>query len=341
MDGEIEKKGNSSKPASELRFDLVSKDWVVIATGRGRRPETFKNHREKQETIPTKDCPFCNLETQAGPVLIYPVEEPANWKISVVPNKYPAFSQGHSLHERAVGPYQVMDGIGFHEVVITRDHNESIALLSPDRVKHVIDAYQERYLELMNEKNVNYVSIFHNHGREAGASIAHPHSQIIAMPVTDPDLRRSLDGSRVFFEMQGKCVHCTMMEWELEDRSRIVYENEQYVAVAPFASRVAFEIRIYPKEHKAYFERVKETEKHQLAEALKTCLFKIYKGLDDPAYNFFLHTSPCDGKSYDHYHWHFEIMPKTSTWAGFELGTGIQISTIEPEKAAEYLRQIN
>lgn len=330
---------SEKKPASELRFDLVSKDWVVIATGRARKPETFKNGKRVKAEAPQSECPFCNLETQGKPVYLYPPDG-SEWKIAVIPNKFPAFSQGLHLHERAVGPYQVMDGIGFHEIVITRDHKEHIALLADDRVKHIIDAYQERYLELMNEKHVNYISVFHNHGQEAGASIAHPHSQIIALPVTDPDLQRSLEGSRRFFEMHGKCVHCTMMEWDIEERLRVIYENEQYVAVVPFASRVAFEMRIYPKEHKAYFERIKENEKHQLAQALKACLHKVYKVFDDPAYNFFLHTSPCDGKNYDHYHWHFEILPKTSIWAGFELGTGIQISTIEPEKAAEYLRNI-
>jgi UDPglucose--hexose-1-phosphate uridylyltransferase len=158
--------------------------------------------------------------------------------------------------------------------------------------------------------------------------------------MTDPDLRRSLDGSQQFFEMHGKCVHCMMLEWDLEEKRRIIFENDQFVALAPFASRVAFEVRIYPKEHKAYFERIKEDEKIKLAEALQVTLNKICKGLVDPPYNFFIHTAPCDGRNYDHYHWHFEILPKTSIWAGFELGTGIQISTIEPEKAAEYLRSI-
>jgi UDPglucose--hexose-1-phosphate uridylyltransferase len=215
-----------------------------------------------------------------------------------------------------------------------------LAHFKVEKIKQVIDAYQERYLALMNEKLINYVSIFHNHGKEAGASIFHPHSQIIATPVIDPDLRRSLDGSQHFFEAQGKCVHCAMLEWDLEEKSRIIFENDKFVVLSPFAAKVAFETRIYPKEHKAYFERIKEDEKIKLAEALQVALNKICKGLVDPAYNFFIHTSPCDGKSYDHYHWHFEILPKTSVWAGFELGTGIQISTIEPEKAAEYLRNI-
>ncbi len=326
------------KPASELRFDLVSKDWVVIATSRGQRPSTFAQQRVKEETD-QKDCPFCDLGVKTQPLLEYKNEK-GEVELVVIPNKFPAFSRSDSLHERAQGPYSLMDGVGFHEVVVTTDHKKSMAEFSVAQVRRVIDAYQERYLELANEKFVNYISIFVNYGREAGASVSHPHSQIIAIPLIDPDLQRSLNGSRLFFENQGECVHCKMLEWDLEDKRRIIFENKEFVVLVPFASRVAFETRIYPKEHHPYFERIKDREKEQLAEALQMALSKIFKGLNDPAYNFFLHTAPTDGKDYGHYHWHFEILPKTAIWAGFELGTGIEISTVEPEEAAEYLREI-
>jgi len=330
---------SNKKPISELRFDLVSKDWVVIATGRAKKPEEFAKQERLKITVETKDCPFCNLATQGTPLLEYK-DERGKVEVAVIPNKYPAFLSSDSLRERAEGPYSLMDGVGYHEVVVTRDHKKSLAELPLAQVRLVIDAYQERYLELANEKFVNYVSVFHNHGQEAGASIAHPHSQIIAIPIIDPDLQDSLNGSRLFFETQGECVHCKMMEWDKEDKRRVIYENKEFVVLCPFASRAAFEARIYPKEHHPYFERIKETEKDQLADALQVALIKIFKGLNDPAYNFFLHTAPADGKDYGHYHWHFEILPKTSTWAGFELGVGIEISTVEPEAAAKYLREI-
>lgn len=330
---------SSKKPISELRFDLVSKNWVAIATGRAKRPEEFSKQERLKVEVDKKDCPFCNLATQEKPVLEYK-NEAGQVEVAVIPNKYPAFAQTGSLNERAEGPYSIMDGVGFHELVVTGDHNKSLAQLPIAQVRRVIDAYQERYLELANEKFVNYVSIFHNHGREAGASIVHPHSQIMAIPVMDPDIQGSLNGSRLFFDTQGECVHCTMMEWDLEDKQRIIFENKEFVVLCPFASRAAFEVRVYPKEHHPYFERIKDAEKDQLAEALQTALKKIYQGLNDPAFNFFLHTSPADGKDYGHYHWHFEIMPKTSVWAGFELGAGIEISTVKPEDAAEYLRKI-
>jgi len=232
-----------------------------------------------------------------------------------------------------------MDGAGFHEVIITRDHKKHLALLPIEKVEEVIKAYQERYLALMEHKCVNYISIFHNHGREAGATIPHPHSQLIAMPILPSDIRRSLQGAKTYREEHNRCVHCTMLKWEREER-RSIFQNEHFIVYAPFVPRTAFELRIYPREHKSNFEKISKTERKYLAEALWWALYKLYKGLKDPAYNFFIHTAPCDGKDYKYYHWHFEIWPKTAIWAGFELGTGIEISTIEPEEVAKFLRRV-
>jgi len=340
------KKTNVNGTPSELRFDLVSGDWVLIATGRSRRPAFFKKEKREPFYLPKKKCPFDNIVKQEQYIFALPgghsrdvsKNPPLDWRVVVVPNKYPALTPGETLNERTEGPYKIVSGVGHHEVVITRDHQKSIAHFTKEEAKELIDVYQERFLDLMNEKLVNYVAIFHNHGREAGASIPHPHSQIIALPLIDPDLSRSLAGSRSYWNPNKKCVHCVMLEWDKKDGRRIVLENDHFFAVCPFASRVAFEVRIYPKQHLAYFERVKDEEKYSLADALRKILLKLSKGLNDPAYNFFIHTAPSDGKNYDDYHWHLEILPKTATWAGFELGTGIEISTIEPEKAAAYLK---
>ncbi|MFH1036894.1 MAG: galactose-1-phosphate uridylyltransferase [Patescibacteria group bacterium] len=332
---------------SELRFDPVSRDWVVIATGRAKRPEMFKDESRKKENAPKEDCPFCKMSKQEKPALIISGGKkavigdklPDDWSVVVIPNKYPAFCKSDSLNARSDGPYQIMDSVGFHEVVITRDHEKKLANLSLEQMKEVIDAYQDRYLVLKKNKFVSYILIFHNSSREAGASIAHPHSQIIAIPFIDPDLHSSINGSRVYFQTHEECVHCVMLDWDRKDGRRIVFENEDFVVLIPFASRIAFETRVYPKKHQVHFEDITDNQKKFFAEALKVALEKLYKGLDDPPYNFFIHTAPCDGRDYGHYHWHLEIFPKTSTWAGFELGAGIEISTIEPEAAAEYLRK--
>lgn len=335
---------------SELRLDLVSRDWVVIATGRAKRPEMFKQEKRRKEEVPQSLCPFCKVETWETALLVFshgkkiPVQAgdriPKDWTTIVIRNKYPAFLPSHYLNKRIEGNiYQRMNAVGFHEVVVTRDHKKQLSQFSNQQVKEVIDVYRERYLELMKEKFVNYVSIFHNHGVEAGASVVHPHSQIITTYLIDVDLQQTLFNSQRHFKNYGKCVYCQMVEWERKFKKRIIFENKEFIALCPFASKAAFEIIISPKRHLSNFEQITEEEKWQLAEAFRVALNKLYKALNDPAYNFYLHTAPCDGRNYDHYHWHWTILPKTATWAGFEIGTRMEISTIEPEKAAEYLRK--
>jgi UDPglucose--hexose-1-phosphate uridylyltransferase len=329
----VRKKTKKIKFPSELRFDLVSKDWVVIATGRARRPEMFKREKRIKIKIPKKKCPFCNLKTQKKPILIYP-------NTIVIPNKFPAFLPQLKWEKKLEGNlYQTINAVGFCELVITRDHEKSLALLPVENIKEVLNCYQERYLELQKLPFVNYILIFHNHGVEAGASQPHPHSQIVTTPLIDIDLQKALINSEKYFKEKGKCLYCQMNNWERKVKKRIVFENKDFLALCPFASKASFEVIISPKKHLSYFERITETEKWQLAEAFKIVLNKLYKALNDPPYNFYLHTAPCDGKDYSYYHWHFTILPKTGIWAGFEIGTRMEISTITPEKAAQYLRK--
>ena len=342
-------KKQTIKFPSELRLDLASKDWVVIATGRARRPETFKKEKPKRDGSSEKECPFCQIQTQKEPTLVFANGKEVvfegwdkiskDWTVVVIPNKYPAFSPHPHLDKKiAGGIYQKMNAVGFHEVVVTRDHEKQMANFSAGQIKEVLDVYQKRYLQLMPEKFVNHISIFHNHGPEAGASIAHPHSQIVTTPLIDVDLRNALLNSKIQSKERKECIYCRMNKWEQKVKERIIFENEEFLAVCPFASKTAFQVIISPKKHLSYFEKIEENEKWGLAEVFQKVLSKIYKGLNDPDYNFYLHTAPCDGKNHNYYHWHWTILPKTSTWAGFEIGTRMEISTIEPEKAAEYLR---
>ncbi len=339
----METKKNTNNKFSELRQDPVTGDWVVIATGRARRPEEFAAQKRVQmEENSGKLCFFCYPEetNQEPDVLIYK-NSGDDWTLRVIPNKYPALSSGRPAKKIGEGPYFSMEGSGFHEVIVTRDHEKQIADLDILEIAEVIDAYQERYISLMNRKNVNYIEIFHNHGREAGASIAHPHSQLIALPVISPYVRLELDGAEIYYQANRHCVFCSIAAWEAENSRRLVFENSDFLVFCPFASRAAFETWIVPKKHKPYFERISREEKVKLAEALRAAISKTYKALDDPAYNFYLHTAPCDGRDYPHFHWHIEILPRTSVWAGFELSTGIEISTIQPEAAAEFLKNIS
>ncbi len=327
---------------SQLRRDLVSGTWVVYSTKRDERPDFSKRKlQEKENKKDKKNCPFCkeNISSQEKDVLVY-LKDNGGWSLKVFPNKFPALcSEYKNIHRREHGPFEVIDGVGYHEVLVTEDHWKDIPDLEVASVAEIMDAYQERYIALMNRKHIKYICIFKNYGTEAGASIEHPHSQIVAMPVIDPDVFRSLSGSEEYYRAHLECVHCTMIEWEKESGKRIIFENEEFIIVCPFVSRVPFEMRIYPKRHLSYFERITDDQKIKLAEAMKFCLSKLKKNLNDPDYNLFLHTAPCNGQTYDHYHWHFEIFPKTNVWAGLELSTGIEVCSVIPERAARMLRE--
>jgi UDPglucose--hexose-1-phosphate uridylyltransferase len=332
--------------SSELRYDLISKNWVVVATGRGKRPESFKKKKGKKEK--NSFCPFCKLKKEEKPVLIFNKGKKVSldnfsgkWTTVVVPNKYPAFSPGINLDKKKEGEfYQKMNALGHHEVVVTKSHEKSLALLKVEEIKEVFDAYQERYLSLMDKPFVKHVFIFHNHGKEAGASLAHPHSQIVTTPLVDIDLGRALANARkYYYKSKGKCIYCEMNKWEKKVGKRIIFENKHFIALCPFASKSSFQVIISPKKHLAYFEKITEREKQSLAEAFKEVLRKLYKGLGDPSYNFYIHAAPSDGAEYPFYHWHWTILPKTSTWAGFELGAQMEVLTVSPEQAAEYLKK--
>lgn len=334
---EIKIEKTKVSPESELRQDIVTGDWVVIATGRAKRPDAFV---QSERTPATEEFdPFEDPEAsgQEKDVLIYRLED-GDWSLRVLPNKYPAFSRGKPVRELSEGPYFAMNGVGYHEVVITRDAKRPLPLLETWQVAEVIDAYQERYLALMNKKSVNYIQVIHNHGKEAGASLSHPHSQIMAIPVISPYIELELSGAERYYKSNKAKVYDIIAQYESEERKRVVFENDHFIVFCPFASRSAFEMMILGKRPNPYFERITTEEKFACAEALQKGLQALYQGLKDPAYNFYIHSAPCDGREYPHYQWHIEILPHTATWGGFELSTGIEVSAIQPEAAAEFLR---
>ncbi len=341
----MNEEGKRKEFPSELRYDISSGDWVVIASGRAKRPEMFKTEKRIKEESSEKECPFCDFDNLKNAIVAFENGEKVdelteNWSAISIPNKFPAFLPDDELEKRYEnGLYQTMNAVGYHEVVVTRDHCKSLGELPVGKVREVFALYKQRYLELKEKKHVNYVSIFHNHGVEAGASIAHPHSQILTTPLIDVDLNKALAKGRDYHENKKSCIYCQMNEWEMEKKERIVYENDLFLVICPFASKAAFQTIISPKGHLAYFEEITEKELDLLADAFSVALSKLHKGLNDPPYNFYLHCAPSDGMDHSYYHWHWTILPKTSVWAGFELGARMEISTIKPEKAAEYLRE--
>jgi len=327
---------------SEFRKDLVSGDWIVIATERKKRPHEFKAVKRKKS--PKRNCVFENPKNaSAGGVVLSSVPEGKDWRIQVIPNKYPAVSKDGIwvLDENQIGPFIVLPGYGYHEVVITRDHTKSFADLESEDALSLLKVFRDRYKSLSSDKNLAYIHIFANHGETAGASIYHPHYQILGIPIIPPDVRRSLHGSAEYKNTHKVCVHCTQIAWELEQSKRIIHETEKAVVFAPYVSKEPFEMRVFLKEHRPFFEESTDEELKVVAEALQDALKKLKKALNDPDYNFFFHTSPSRNRdSHSHYHWHIELVPRTNISAGFELGTSVEVNTLDPDDAASFLRNV-
>lgn len=308
---------------SEFRKDIVSGEWILIAGGLKKKPNFFA--AKKARPAPKKRCPFENLSSEF---------------VAVTPNKFPVLAP-HKICPVPIaeGPYQKMAGVGFQEIVITKDHNRSLGFMKTDEILLVVEAYIERYLALKSEKCVEYILIFHNHGASAGATVAHPHSQILALPVIPLDVYRSLFGSARYFQKHGKCVHCVLIKKEFKDKKRIIVKNKFFVAIAPYASHVSFETRIYPLRHNSNFEEISTSEKKSLSDILRIVFAKMKNGMNDTDYNFFIHTAPTKARNSGHYHWHMEILPRTSIWGGLELGSGTEVIKVPPEEAALILRK--
>lgn len=334
---------------SELRQDLVSGDWILIAPGRGKKPEEFLEKR-KRPRIPKKGCPFEDPKIAGGgeiiaayiPDSVVPrASYHKNWRVQLVPNKYPAvFHNGFEAKEKKIGPYTTVFGVGYHDLLITKDHNNNFPRLSKNDANLVFKVFRDRYATLLDNPDVAYISTFHNWGLKAGASVYHPHYQMIALPVIPPDVEHSLAGSRLYFQKNKQCVHCVQLAWEKKEKKRIIYENNYAIAFAPFVSKSEFEIRVFPKQHLPFFEDTLGSIMSYIVEALQKTLRLMEKSLKDPDYNFFIHTAPLNNKNhFSHYHWHIEIIPKINIPAGFELGTGIEINVVDPDEAARYIRK--
>ena len=324
----------------ELRKDPVVERWVIIATERARRPMDFA-----PETVTPRGangCPFCPGREDRTPPELYRSggAENGSWAVRVVPNKFPALHPEGEVHAAGEGIYDRIDGVGAHEVVIeSPDHFASLGTLPASHVGEVLVAYRERLLALRKDPRLEYVLIFKNHGVAAGASLEHPHSQLIATPILPELIAEELEGATRYFRMKERCVWCDVVSQERRDGSRLVLEEDGFVAIAPFAPRFPFETWILPTAHRSSFEGVSTDEVDSLSRLLRDLIGRLGRLFDDPPYNFALHTAPLKAGDPEHFHWHLELMPKLTHLAGFELGTGFFINPTPPEDAARFLRQ--
>jgi UDPglucose--hexose-1-phosphate uridylyltransferase len=328
----------------ELRKDPIHGMWVIISTERSRRPSDFV---PEERRLIGGFCPLCEGNEERTPPEIISFRDNGTlpnspgWSLRVVPNKFPALRIEGDLSREGEGVYDKMNGIGAHEVVIeTPQHSETLISLPLKSVENVLWAYRERIIDLRRDQRLRYVLVFKNYGVAAGASLEHSHSQIIALPIVPKRVVEEIDGAKAYFRDKDRCVFCDIIRQELQQRSRVIFENRFFVSIAPFASRFPFETWILPKPHYPGFEHMEPIHYEQAAQILSETLQRMNQVLDDPPYNYVIHTTPFLELDNDYYHWHFEIMPKLTNVAGFEWGTGFYINPTPPEEAAAYMREV-
>ncbi|MES2793886.1 MAG: galactose-1-phosphate uridylyltransferase [Planctomycetota bacterium] len=328
----------------DLRKDPIVGRWVIIATDRAKRPHDFTREKEASTAPPGFD-PFLSGNESATPSEILAYREPGTqrdqpgWRVRVVPNKFPALQIEGQLSKRGDGIYDLMNGIGAHEVIIECPHyEESMARLTLDNIREVMWVYRDRMVDLKKDRRLVHGLVFKNKGALAGATIDHTHSQLIVTPVVPINVWEEMEGALGFYNYRGRCIYCDMIQQELATGSRIVLDLPNFVVFCPFASRFPFETWILPKQHSSHFENIQRQQVDELGLVLKTVLCKLELALDDPPYNYIIHTAPFDTQELQHYHWHIEIMPRLTRVAGFEWGSGFHINPVLPEQAAAFLR---
>ncbi len=335
----------------ELRKDPLSGRWVILAPQRATRPQDLGTARD----VPVlARCPFCpggEIGTPAEVLAVRDVGSIANgpgWRVRVVPNKYPAVVEMPDKQTAVVAMFHsssnshlpTQPGRGVHEVIIESPrHLYTNTQQTPDELAEVVWVYRERLRALSQNREWQYGLIFKNVGFAAGASLEHLHSQLITLPIVPSAIQETLKLTAEFHHQRGACYYCDLIANEVADGTRIVAENERFVALCPYAGRFAFETWIIPKRHNAAFSQADDSELHELSPMLMDVLRKLEVGLDNPAYNYAIRTTPFDRQNAEHYHWHIEIFPRVTRLAGFELSTDFYINVVRPEDAAALLRK--
>ena len=327
----------------ELRKDPILGRWIIIAKERGKRPTDFII-----EDAPTTGgfCPLCpgNEKTTPPEVHVFAQQgRQANtpgWDLRVVPNKYPALVIEGELNKEGEGLYDKMNGIGAHEVIVeTPNHDETFTNLPPEKMLNIFLAFRDRLSDLGKDERFKYVMIFKNHGRAAGASLEHSHSQLVALPILPRMIVSELAGALSYYHYKERCIFCDIIRQELKQQERLVCENSHFVVITPFAPRSPFEMWVLPKKHSSLYNNQDHESFTALTSIFSEAMHRLETCIPNVPYNFVLHTAPLRSEPLKHYHWHFEIMPKLTKIAGFEWGSGFYINPTPPEESARFLRE--
>lgn len=321
----------------QLRQNIVTGEWVVIAPERAKRPSDFVVSAHHDKPHECDSCPFCPGK-EAHTTRYKQFDTP---HLYITPNKYPAFvSEG--VHEvrnyyPEKGFYVAKPATGGHEVIVLNDSETKLPQFSQEVMVDLLTSFQRRYEYYRNDSHIEYVLGFYNHGLAAGASIDHPHAQLIASSIVPNHITDEMHGSERYYELAGRCVFCEILEHEWLERVRILAENDHCLMFTFFAARFPFEIWILPKQHHSNFEEANSNIVANLAAILRQGLALLNKTLTNPSLNFFIHSMPMTGSNADYYHWHLEVAPRVANYGGFEMGGGTIIDVTTPEKAAGFL----
>ena len=327
---------------SELRLNLITREWVIIPTERAKRPEEFRKIKDKKNLPEYLDtCPFCPGNEQRTPEEIMRVPRDGSWKIRVTPNKFSVLSPEVKRERKNEGRRHLITGFGKHEVIIESPvHNMFISSMTVDDIADLIRTYRERFDAIYQAAGIEHVIIFKNNGEGAGTSLLHPHSQIIGTPVTPLQVRHRIEEGMRYFDNTGRCLMCACLNDEISDGRRIVMDTPHFVTFVPFAALSPFHTWIFPKRHCATFGSINEEEITDLASHLKTILRKFYVGLEDPDFNYIIRSENPKECASEYFHWYISIVPRLTQTAGFELGSGMYINASVPEEIADFLRKI-
>ncbi|MFA5228612.1 MAG: galactose-1-phosphate uridylyltransferase [Candidatus Paceibacterota bacterium] len=322
------------KKKTELRYDVLSNEWVMVSPKRGARPNNFQE---------INDCPFCDIKDQKPPKYYFykgKENKEKKWTTIVIPNKFPVFEEddlsGDYLENNF---YTKKRSPGFHDLIVTKEHNKFISDLPISRIEEFFSCIQKILIEYRKSGIVKQVAIFHNRGEKAGASQPHPHYQALSLPIVERENKNELNNFKNFYKKNGKCLQCQMNKIETENKERLILENDDFIAFCPFAPKTLFQVIIAPKRHMSSFDQINEKEKKSLSKIFKKVLLKYDNGFDNLDYNFFLHNSPLD-KEYPYFHWYWSFSPRINYFGGLELGFGLEISSMTPEDQAKKLRKM-
>ena len=335
-----------SQSENQMRQNILTGKWVIYAPQRQKRPNLQQtSEKQKTEPISEKDenCPFCPGNEKMLPGIINEMNSVHKdiWLTRTVPNKYPALNTDEDIKGGNKGPFLTASAYGKHEVVIeTPVHSHDIPLMTLEQVGHVIETYQQRsrYLQDNFDQILN-VTIFRNHGSNSGTSLFHPHSQIIASAIIPQYIHEREAIADKYYETAGNCSLCDITEYEKTENKRVISENASFIAIVPFAAEVPFEVWLIPKIHRSDFTRINDEQIAGLSEILRIVLIAYYNRLDDPDYNYVIHSCSRQKEKQSSLHWFLQIRPRLTTPAGFEIGSGVHINPSLPEQDAKTLKQ--